>query len=83
MGKSLGFLWRQPIYRTLRQLRVYTVCMLLVSIDIMYRLIGILEKGETVAPEQTIGVVGTLAIAVFASIWKGLASITEQCKQDE
>ena len=83
MKKALEFLWLQPLHKSLRQLRFFTFLMLVVSVDIMYRLIGILEQEGMVAPEKAIGVVGTLAVAVFAAIWKGIGAIKEQHLNDE
>lgn len=78
-----GFLWKQPIHKSLRQLRVYTVALLVVSIDIMYKLVAILEVGGGLSPQQTVGAVGVLAAAVFASIWKGISNLSEPHKEDD
>ena len=82
-NKVFGFIWQQPLHKTLRQLRIATILMLAVSIDIMYRLIKILEQGGELSPEQTVGAVGVLAAAVFATIWKGIASLNESAKEDD
>lgn len=78
-----GFIWTQPIHKTLRQMRLATIIMLAVSIDIMYRLVAILEKGGTLSPEQTVGAVGVLAGGMFAIIWKGINNLSEPHKSDD
>jgi len=77
------FIWKQPIHKTLRQMRIATIIVLYVSLDIMYRLIAILEKGGMASPEQTVAAVGVLAAAVFASIWKGISNLSEPHKDDD
>lgn len=78
-----GFIWKQPIHKTLRQMRIATIFLLGISIDIMYRLVDILEKGGELSPSQTMGVVGTLAAAVFAAIWRGIGNLAEVHKEDD
>ncbi len=83
MNNTFGFLVSQPIHKTLRQLRIYTVLLLLASVDIMYRLVGILESSEALSGGQTTGAVATLAAAVFAVIWKGISNLAEVHKDDD
>ena len=79
----VAFIFEQPLHKSLRQLRIATIALLLVSMDIMYRLVTILERGTELSPPQTIGAVATLAAAVFAAIWKGINNLTESYKEDE
>ena len=81
--EMFGFIFEQPIHKTLRQMRLATVGMLFVSVDIMYRLVGILEKGGELSPAQTMGAVATLAAAVFAAIWRSIANLSESHKEDD
>lgn len=83
MKKMLGFIFEQPLHKTLRQMRIATIIILFVSVDIMYRLISILEKAEELSPTQTVGAVTTLAAAVFAAIWKGINNLSEAHKKDD
>lgn len=78
-----GFIWKQPIHKTIRQLRLPTIALLIVSVDIMYRLVDILEIGSELSPAQSTAAVGVLAAAVFASIWKGISNISESHKDDD
>lgn len=81
--KMFGFMFKQPIHKTLRQMRIATISILVVSLDIMYKLVSILEKGGELSPAQTTGAVATLAAAVFASIWKGISNLAEVHKDDD
>lgn len=83
MEKMFGFIFQQPIHKTLRQMRVATILLLVASVDIMYRLVVILEKGGELSPAQTMGAVATLAAAVFAAIWKGISNLAEVHKNDD
>ena len=83
VNNVVGFVWTQPLHKTLRQMRIATVCLLLVSVDIMYRLVTILEQAGTLSPEQTVGAVGVLAGSVFAIIWKGISNLSEPHRQDD
>lgn len=78
-----GFIWTQPIHKTLRQMRIATITLLGVSVHMMYRLIDIIEQGSTLSPEQTVGAVGVLAAAVFATIWRGISNLSEPHKNDD
>ncbi len=83
MEKMFGFIFQQPIHKTLRQMRIATILLLFASVDIMYRLVAILEKGGELSPAQTMGAVATLAAAVFAAIWKGISNLAEAHKEDD
>lgn len=83
MEKMFGFIFQQPIHKTLRQMRIATILLLVASVDIMYRLVAILEKGGELSPAQTMGAVATLAAAVFAAIWKGISNLAEAHKDDD
>lgn len=79
----LGFAFTQPIHKTLRQMRFVTIAILLVSVDIMYRLVGILERANELSPEQTVAAVGALAAAVIAAIWKGIDNLSNRHQADD
>lgn len=78
-----GFIWTQPIHKTLRQMRIATITLLCVSVHMMYKLIAILEQGSVISVEQTVGAVGVLAAAVFATIWKGISNLSEPHRNDD
>ena len=82
-NKVFGFLFTQPLHKSLRQMRLATIVLLLVSCDIMYRLIAILETGTSLSPGQTTAAVATLAAAVFAAIWKGISNLAEPHRADD
>lgn len=81
--KMFGFIFKQPIHKTLRQMRVATILLLIVSCDIMYRLLSILEKSSDLSSGETLAAVGTLTAAVFATIWKGISNLSEPHKDDD
>jgi hypothetical protein len=83
INDMFGFIVKQPIHKTLRQMRVVTITVIAVSLDIMYKLVSILENGGNLSDSQTTAAVATLATAVFASIWKGISSITDAHKNDD
>lgn len=83
LDKMFGFIFKQPIHKSLRQMRIATIIILMISIDIMYRLVSILERGTELSPAQAMSVVGALATAVFAAIWKGISNLSEPHKDDD
>ena len=83
LSDMFGFIFTQPIHKTLRQMRVATVVLLGWSAYIMERLVAILEAGEGVSDAQFYGAVGVLAAAVFATIWKGIQNLSEPHKEDD
>ena len=83
LDMMFGFIFKQPIHKTLRQMRIATMILLYVSFDIMYRLVVILEATGQISTEQTIGAVGALAAGVFATIWGGIKNLTEAQKDDD
>jgi hypothetical protein len=83
LEKMFGFIFVQPIHKTLRQMRIATVILLYCSMDIMYRLIRILESSNQLSTEQTVGAVGVLAAAVFATVWKGIQNLQDAQKDDD
>lgn len=78
-----SFIWTQPIHKTLRQMRVATIILLVISVDIMYRLVAILENASALSKTEVYASVGVLAAAVFATLWRGISNLAESHKQDE
>ena len=83
LNLMFGFILTQPIHKTLRQMRIATICLLIVSIDLMYHLVHILERGNELSPSQATGAVAALATAIFATIWKGISNLAEPHKDDD
>lgn len=81
LKEMFGFIFTQPIHKTPRQMRLATIALLYVSVDMMYRLIDML--GTAISMEQTIAAVGVLAAAIFATIWKGIQNLTDVHKDDD
>lgn len=78
-----GFIITQPIHKTLRQMRFATIFLLLVCVDIMYRLIHILEASNSLSPAETIAAVSALAIAMLGAMWKGISNLSEKHHADD
>ena len=78
-----GFVFTQPIHQSLRQMRIATIVMLGISVDIIYRLVAILETGEGISDSQFYGAVGVLTAAVFTTIWKGIQNLSDPHKSDD
>lgn len=83
MNNMFSFIWTQPIYKTLRQMRLIPVIMLVISTDIMYRLVGLLEEANGLSPEASLAAVGALIAAIFATIWKSIGDLNHPYKSDD
>lgn len=78
----VGEVFKQPLHKTLRQYRLMTVFVLGCSIDIMYRLLAILEEANRLSEGQQIAAIVGLATALITAIWKGIANLSEPHKED-
>lgn len=78
-----SFIWTQPIYKTLRQLKIATIILLAVSIDIMYRLVSFLETANELSSTESISAVGVLIAALFATVWKAVGDLSKPYKSDD
>ncbi len=78
----LGDVFKQPLHKTLRQYRFMTIIVLGCSIDIMYRLLGLLEEANRLSEGQHIAAIVGLATALITAIWKGIANLSEPHKED-
>lgn len=77
----IKFLAEQPLHKSLRQLRIPTMVILGVSVDILYRLVELLDSAQLSGDQATASIV-TLAGVVIAAIWKGINSLAESHKED-
>lgn len=78
----LGSIWSQPLHKTLREYRLATVIVLVVSLDIMYRLLSLLEEANRLSDGQHIAAVVGLATALITAIWKGIANLAQAHHDD-
>lgn len=83
VNNMFSFIWTQPIYKTLRQMKLATMILLVVSIDIMYRLINFLEHANALSPAESVAAVGVLMAAIFATVWKSVADLSKPYKSDD
>ena len=78
----LGDIFNQPLHKTLRQYRVATIIVLYCSIDIMYKLLDILQQANTLSEGQHMATIVGLATALITAIWKGIANLSEPHQED-
>lgn len=83
INNMFSFIWTQPVYKTLRQMRFVTLGMLGVSVDIMYRLVAILEEANALSPEASLSAVGVLVAAIFATVWKSVGDLSKPYVSDD
>lgn len=83
LNNMLGFMFTQPIYKTLRQMRLLQVFLLGVSVDIMYRLVDMLETAGSLSPAEAMTAGGVLMAALFATVWKAVSDLNKPYKSDD
>lgn len=77
----LGFLVRQPIHVSLRQMRIVPIYLIFSSQDI---LLEIVRNLKIVDPVQSAIAYSTIAVTLITCIWQGLKYIREgNVKDDE
>lgn len=79
-NKMFGFIVEQPIHKSLRQMRVLTVCMLVNSQVLLWVIVGKLEKLD---PVQAAMAYSAIALTLITSIWKGIDNLSKSHKEDE
>lgn len=82
IDKMFGFIWNQPIHITLRQMRFVSVSLILVSVDIMYRLLAVIESSKALDSVEGLSAMGVLALGLFTALWKAVDNITAPHKLD-
>ena len=75
-----GFIITQPIHISLRQMRLLPV-MLIVSSQ--WLLWGIVNKLDSLDPQQAAMAYGTIAVTLITAIWKGMDSLFKKHEKDE
>lgn len=83
INNMFSFIWTQPIHVTLRQMRCVSVCLIYVSVDIMYRLVNIIEESKALDSVEGLSAMGVLALGVFTSLWKAVDNITASHQRDD
>lgn len=78
-----GFIVEQPLHKSLRQMRIATIIVLSVCIDIMYELVEILRTGGNLSPSETVAAVAGLATVMVGAIWKGISNLSDKHHNDE
>lgn len=83
INNMFSFIWTQPIYKTLRQMKIAPMILLGVSVDIMYRLLAILESANALSPAESMAAVGALMAAIFGVVWKSIHDLSIPYKSDD
>ena len=78
----IGDVFKQPLHKSLRQYRIMSVIVLFCSIDIMYRLLGLLAEANKLSDGQHIAAIVGLATALMTAIWKGISNLSDSHHQD-
>jgi len=77
-----GFLWQDPLHESLRKLRLVSVGLILVNVDIMYRLVAVIEQSKALDSTEGLSAMGVLALGVLTSLWKAVDNITAKHNGD-
>lgn len=75
-----GFIWKQPIHVTLRQMRIVPVGLIVSSQLLLWEIVRTMKLLD---PAQAAMAFGTIAVALIAAIWKGLESLHRGNNKDD
>jgi hypothetical protein len=75
-----GFIFKQPIHITLRQMRIIQVALIFSSQGILWYIV---QRLEFLDPTQSVMAYGTIAAALIAAIWKGVDSLHRPNEADK
>lgn len=82
LNNMFGFLINDPIHESLRKMRLVSVSLIAVSVDIMYRLVDVIEKSKALDSVEGLSAMGVLALGVLTSIYKAVDNITASHGKD-
>lgn len=83
INAMFSFIWTQPIHITLRQMRFVSIALVYISVDIMYRLVKVIETSKALDSVEGLSAMGVLALGIFTSLWKAVDNITASHKRDD
>lgn len=78
--RMFGFIIRQPIHVTLRQMRIVPVGLIISSQLLLWEIVRSLKELD---PTQSAIAYGAIAAALITSIWQGLKHITDKAAKDD
>lgn len=82
INNVFSFLWTDPLHESLRKMRFVSVGLICVSVDIMYRLVAVIEQSKALDSVEGLSAMGVLALGVFTSLWKAVDNITAKHGKD-
>ena len=81
LDNALGFIIKQPLHITLRQMRIVPVGLIISSQLLLWEIVRTLKLLD---PSQAAMAFGAIAAALIAAIWKGVDSLhRSNIKDDE
>ena len=82
INNIFSFLWTDPLHESLRKMRLVSVGLIIVSVDIMYALVRVIENSKALDSIEGLSAMGVLALGVFTSLWKAVDNITAKHGKD-
>jgi MFS superfamily sulfate permease-like transporter len=79
LDDMFGFIIRQPIHQTLRQMRLVSVYLIISSQMLLWYIVDQLYKLD---PSQAAMAYATIAATLIAAIWKGVDSLHKPNDKD-
>lgn len=79
LSKMFGFMWRQPVHLTLRQLRIVPLGLIISSQMLVWEIVAHMKSLDG---EQAAMAYGTIAVTLITAIWKGIDSLHKPNQPD-
>jgi hypothetical protein len=80
LDNMLGFIVKQPLHVTLRQMRIVPVGLIVSSQLLLWEVVRSLRVSD---PTQAAMAYSALGLALITSIWQGLKHITDKAEKDD
>lgn len=80
INNVFGFMLRQPLHVTLRQMRIVPVALIFSSQALLWEIVRTLKLLD---PTQSAMAFGAIAAALIAAIWKGVDSLHRSNLKDD
>jgi len=75
-----GFMWKQPLHVTLRQMRIVQIALIVSSQMLLWRIVDNLKSLD---PAQSAMAHGAIAAALIAQIWASIAGMHKGNAKDD
>ena len=82
LNNIFGFIITDPLHESLRKMRFVSIALIAVSVDIMYRLVAVIEQSKALDSVEGLSAMGVLALGVLTSIYKAVDNITASHGKD-